>query len=120
MLLQRAEALRSPADFERIEASERWVGEATEALETHRDSARKLQRILFGSKTEKTPIICGPAGLPDPPPSLKPAPKRTDNLKNIRPDNEQNKPPSSAKYFDLILNIHNRSIYQPQFLKKTN
>lgn len=65
--LQRIGALVCGEDLQRIEALECLMGEAMEALETHRNSTRKLQRILFGPKTEKTKIVCGSAASTEPP-----------------------------------------------------
>ena len=59
--LTRVGAVVCEPDRQRIERLERLVAEVTEAMEMHRDSSRKLRRILFGPKTEKTEIICRPA-----------------------------------------------------------
>lgn len=61
---RRLAAVVLPADLERIDALEQICREALEALETHRDSAKKLQRILFGPKTEKAKNICPPTDPP--------------------------------------------------------
>ena len=61
---RRLAAVVLPADLERIDALEQICREALDALETHRDSAKKLQRILFGPKTEKAKNICPPTDPP--------------------------------------------------------
>jgi len=52
-LRQRMAAVLLPADLEHLDALEQVCRETLEALETHRDSSKKLQRIFFGPKTEK-------------------------------------------------------------------
>lgn len=52
--LQRTQGVLAPADFQRVEAVERLLLAAREALLKHQQSNAKLRRVLFGPKTEQT------------------------------------------------------------------
>ena len=73
--LARCCARVSPEDYQVIAGMTHALPEMLTLLEAHPATLRKLQHLLFGSKTEQTDRVCPPVSPPAPVPQT-PKPKR--------------------------------------------